>query len=419
MKIDSSSEKQAILAIATFVILILLILIQINWMFRAARLEENNFTHRVSMALKGSRDEIGSRLPYCNDMSDFLCMKKCSEDVHDTKYRELDSIINSNLNIYNIDLPYTFEITDSLFPQSKGIFFKPATYRQNLNGLIDQDGVQIRVLFPTRNQFLIAQLWSQLGLSILFILFVMVSFFITWRLFRREKNMMLSTSDFINNMVHEFQTPIANIRFATNLLAKNRAKENPEKQLEYTQVIQKEAMRLQSHVETLLKLSSGSENVFNKELIDMHRMIKQVAETFSYNMEDSGAELGFDLEASDHFIEGEPEQISHSISNLIDNALKYASSNPLMKIETRNKDNYLIVSIIDNGIGIRKEDQARIFDKFYRVYTGDVHNIKGFGLGLAYVKKIVEQHRGFVEVESSIAKGSKFSLYFPTTEKNG
>lgn len=151
----------------------------------------------------------------------------------------------------------------------------------------------------------------------------------------------------------------------------------------------------------------------------MHRMIKQVAETFSYNMEDSGAELGFDLEASDHFIEGEPEQISHSISNLIDNALKYASSNPLMKIETRNKDNYLIVSIIDNGIGIRKEDQARIFDKFYRVYTGDVHNIKGFGLGLAYVKKIVEQHRGFVEVESSIAKGSKFSLYFPTTKKNG
>lgn len=151
----------------------------------------------------------------------------------------------------------------------------------------------------------------------------------------------------------------------------------------------------------------------------MHVMIKQVAETFSYNMEDSGAELSFDLEASDYFIEGEPEQISHCISNLIDNALKYVSSNPLIKIETRNKDNYLIVSIIDNGIGIRKEDQARIFDKFYRVYTGDVHNIKGFGLGLAYVKKIVEQHGGLVEVESSIAKGSKFSLYFPTTEKNG
>jgi two-component system phosphate regulon sensor histidine kinase PhoR len=121
MRTGISSENQKILAIATFAILILLLLIQISWIYRSARLEEQNFNHRVSMALKGARDEIGLRVNGCTDMSDYLCMKQCTDEVHQSKRREVDSIIRANLSIYNIELPYTFEITDTLLPQSKGL----------------------------------------------------------------------------------------------------------------------------------------------------------------------------------------------------------------------------------------------------------------------------------------------------------
>lgn len=417
MRTGISSENQKILAIATFAILILLLLIQISWIYRSARLEEQNFNHRVSMALKGARDEIGLRVNGCTDMSDYLCMKQCTDEVHQSKRREVDSIIRANLSIYNIELPYTFEITDTLLPQSKGLLFNPTCYKQNLNGIIDQNGVQIRLQFPTRNQFLIAQLWSQLGISVAFILFIMISFLITWRLYKRERNMMLSTSDFINNMVHEFQTPIANIRFATKLIAKDNGGLDVEKKSEYVKVILDETLRLQSHVESILRISSsGSDEPLLKEQIDVHKLVRDVIGTFSYHLQHAGGKVDFNPEATEHFIEGEAEPVRYVISNLIDNALKYVHRRPVINIETRNKDRFMVISVTDNGIGIKKEDQERIFEKYYRVSTGDVHNIKGFGLGLAYVKKVVESHGGKVDLESVPGKGSKFLLYFPLKE---
>jgi two-component system phosphate regulon sensor histidine kinase PhoR len=418
MRKSKTSDQQGILAITTFVVLALLIMVQISWIFRAARLEEQNFNHRVSMALKAARDEIGVRAPKCNDMSDFLCGRECSENVHQTKYAEVDSIIQANLSMYNIALPYTFEITDSLLHQSTGRFFNPTCYQQNLNGLIDQNGIQIRLLFPTRNQYLIGQLYSQLGLSILFILFVMLSFLITWRLFRREKELMLHTTDFINNMVHEFQTPIANIRFAANLLKKRKPGDNAQKTEEYTEVILNETLRLQGHVEAILKVASGSGNSENTEKIDLHALINQVIATFHFRLEHAQATITFDAQASKHHIVAEWGPLTLLLSNLIDNALKYIHQKPIIHIVTQNKEGHLLVSVKDNGIGIRKEDQPRIFDKFFRVSTGNVHNVKGFGLGLTYVKKVTEQFGGYVTVQSAPDKGSIFTLTFPLIDSH-
>lgn len=416
MKKGKTSDKQGLLAITTFVVLALLILVQISWIFRAARLEEQNFNHRVSMALKAARDEIGVRAPKCNDMSDFLCGRECPKHIHQSKNAEVDSIIRANLAIYNIALPYTFEITDSLLHQSTGRFFNPTCYRQNLNGLIDQNGIQIRLQFPTRNQYLIGQLYSQLGLSILFILFVMLSFLITWRLFRREKELMLHTTDFINNMVHEFQTPIANIRFAANLLKKKKPGENPQKTEEYTEVILNETLRLQGHVEAILKVASNSDNTDNTEKIDMHHLIEHVISTFHFRLEHAQGTLTFDAKASKHVIVAEWGPLTLILSNLIDNALKYVHQKPKIHITTQNKEHHLLVSVQDNGIGIRREDQPRIFDKFFRVSTGNVHDVKGFGLGLTYVKKVTEQFGGYVTVQSTAHKGSIFVLTFPLIE---
>ncbi len=418
MNKSKTSDKQGLLAITTFVVLALLIMVQISWIFRAARLEEQNFNHRVSMALKAARDEIGVRAPQCNDMSDFLCGRKCPELVHQSKNAEVDSIIRANLSIYNIALPYTFEITDSLLHQSTGRFFNPTCYRQNLNGLIDQNGIQIRLQFPTRNQYLIGQLYSQLGLSILFILFVMLSFLITWRLFRREKELMLHTTDFINNMVHEFQTPIANSRFAANLLKKKKPGDSAQKTEEYTEVILNETLRLQGHVEAILKVASNSDNQDSTEKVAMHPLIEHVISTFHFRLEHAQATLTFDAQASKDQIVAEWGPVTLILSNLIDNALKYVNQKPKIHITTQNKENHLLVSVQDNGIGIRKEDQPRIFDKFFRVSTGNVHDVKGFGLGLTYVKKVAEQFGGDVTVQSTLNKGCIFTLTFPLIDSH-
>lgn len=407
-------DKQSFLPVLTFIILVVLIVMQVSLIFRAAKLEEQNFNHRVAMALKGARDEIGARVPLCSDMSDFLCGRKCAEPVHTKKYKEVDSIIQSNLSIYNIDLPYTFEVTDSILHLSKGRFFSSASYLQNLNGLIDQNGVQIKLLFPTRNQFIIGQIRSQLGLSILFIIFVMYSFLVTYRMFKREKALLLRTTDFINNMVHEFQTPIANVRFATNLLKKiSGGKEHQKKTDEYSGVILEETQRLQNHVEAILKVACPNGGDLEPEAIDFNELVEAVIATFRYRLEHTGAIIHFSPSQPSVIVNGERGPLTLAVSNLIDNALKYVCKTPEIFISTKIAHNMMVLKVRDNGIGIRKEDQELIFDRFFRVSTGDVHNVKGFGLGLTYVKKVTLQHNGTISVESVPEKGSTFTIKIP------
>ena len=414
MKSMKKNDQQALLATFTFAILIVLVIIQVGWIFRAANLEKQNFNNRVAIALKGARDEIGRRAPQCTDMTNYLCGRGCAAETEQRKAAEIDSIIRENLAINNISLPFTFQITDTILPQSKGKLFTAPCYLQNLNGLIDQNGIQIRVQFPTRNQFIMAQIWGLLGLSILFILFIMFSFFITFRMFRKENAMLVRTTDFVNNMVHEFQTPIANMRFAANLIRKAKPGNPPEKTLEYSDVILEETQRLQTHVEAILKVASNGNPATEKEEVDVHAVIEHVLETFRYRIDHSNATVKFIPDAEYHTIEAERGPLSLIISNLIDNALKYVKHQPHIQISTLNQKNRLIIRISDNGIGISRENQTRIFDKFFRVSTGDIHNVKGFGLGLTYVKKVTLQYGGSVLVESEPDKGSIFTLTFPT-----
>ncbi len=409
-------DRQGLLATFTFTILVLLVLIQVGWIFRVANLEKHNFNHRVLIALKGARDEIGLRAFRCTDMTAFLCGKKCGADIQKKKRAEIDIIIRENLSINNIVLPYTFEITDSILPKSKGNLLTSPCYLQNLNGLIDQNGIQIRVQFPTRNQFIMAQISGLLGLSILFIFFVMFSFVITFRMFRKEKALLLHTTDFVNNMVHEFQTPIANMRFAANLIRKNKSDDSRKKNYEYTGVILEETQRLKGHVESILRVAGNGSSPHEKEIVDIGEAIEHVIGTFKYRIAHTGAIIEFKNNASLNKIEAERSPVLLILSNLIDNALKYVKQKPVINISTLNKNKNLVINISDNGIGISKENQQRIFDKFYRVSTGDVHNVKGFGLGLTYVKKVTTQFGGSIFVESEPGKGSTFTLKFPIAE---
>jgi two-component system phosphate regulon sensor histidine kinase PhoR len=291
-------------------------------------------------------------------------------------------------------------------------------YLQSLNGLIEKDGIQIGMEFPERNQFVFAQLKGWFIVSIIFLVFIGLSFYVMLRLFLRERALMLQTTDFINNMVHEFQTPITNMRLAANLIRKKEAQLADPKVMEYTNIILAENAKMETNVNEILKLASLKHSSVDLMDIDMHDMIAKTAQLFELRAINSNGNIKVHLTAEKFVVHGNPEHFKLLLSNLIDNALKYSPEKPDINISSRNEKNTLVIEVRDNGIGMDKNELSRIFDKYYRVSTGNLHNVKGFGLGLAFVKQISQHYKGVVTVSSELGKGSIFSVHLPVLATN-
>jgi len=410
-------SKQGFLAFLTFIALIILLAVQVNWLFNAAKLEEDHFNRTVSKALIEAREEIGECASTCNDMNNYLCGRPCQANVQKTKISEIDEIIKSKLEIYNIDLEYTFEITDSTFNKKNKKLWGEKCYLQSLNGLLKEGGIKIRLQFPNRNQFLMAQIRGAFLLAVFSVIFVLISFIITSRLFRKERQMVTKTSDFINNMVHEFQTPLSNIRLASSLIKKRENAIADDKINEYISVIIKENHKLEKNVEEILKVSCTGSDACSFEDIDLHELISKTSDEFVTRIESLDGSLDKKLNAEHPVLKASPEHFRLIVSNLIDNAIKYSKGAPQIEITSKTVGKNIRLRFKDKGIGIDKKDQSAIFEKYFRVSTGDIHNVKGFGLGLTYVKKLVEQYRGKISVSSSKDNGTVFTIILPL--KNG
>lgn len=395
------------LSLAIFSGLALLLFIQINYIVKAARLEEKNFNHRVVMALKDSRDEIGNRL--CPDMDKFLCGTDC--DNARRKSKEVDSIIHSQLEIYSLPLNYTFAVTDTLLGENSNWLWKPKCYQQSLNGLLEREGIRLRLQFPDRNRFLLAQMSGLFVMSVVIIVFLLVAYIILIRLIRREHSLMEHMREFVNNMLHEFQTPLANIRLAANLILKK--KEDAAKTSDYAKVVLNEYERMQNHVEDILKLSCDNASDLDLHEVDIKQLFEELIASFNYRINEKGGSISTYFNAEHHQLQSYNGRLSLAFSNLIDNAIKYSVDQINIKIETRQIKQYLEIKISDNGVGIAKNELPFIFDQYYRVSTGDVHEVKGFGLGLTFVKKVIEEHQGKISVDSEQGKGTCFTILLP------
>ncbi len=407
------TNKQKLLSAFTFVVLVLLMIIQVDYIQKAAHLEEQNFNHRAMMALKDTRDEVARRAPSCNDMQNYLSGFECPERAKQKAAAEVDSILRSNLKLYQIDVAYTLQISDTLLTACDSQELLPSCYLQNINGILKKKGIQMRLEFPDRNQFMIKQMSGLFVLSILFIGFVMVSYILTQRMSVRVKKQMQRTQEFINNMVHEFQTPLANMRFAANLIKKkNEGEQSCVKIDNYTKIILAENQKMEDHVQDILKVAcartTSCENTLN-----LHQVIKKVVDDFQFSFEQNKGSVKLELSAANDLIKADERELERVISNLLDNAIKYAKENPTVYIRTSNKGVNLLLQVMDKGIGIDQNELPRIFDQYYRVSTGDVHNVKGFGLGLTYVKKIVEKYGGKVSVKSKPAEETTFLIQMP------
>ena len=273
----------------------------------------------------------------------------------------------------------------------------------------------LSVIVPNQKTIIWKEMiWFILG-AILFTLIITAAFFITIRTLLKQKKLSEIKSDFINNMTHEFKTPLATISLAVDALKNEKVKGNEEKTNYFTGIIKEENKRMNRQVETILQAALLDKQELRLKLKKMsaHDLIVSALNNIYLQVEEKQGRIETHLEAGDDLIMADEVHFTNLINNLLDNAVKYSRDKPHISLRTMNAGNQLKIRIEDDGIGMNKETLNRIFEKFYRAHTGNVHNVKGFGLGLSYVKTMVNAHHGTIKAESVLGKGSTFTVSIP------
>ena len=337
-------------------------------------------------------------------------------------FKLLDQDIRAELLNNGINIPYHFTVSTA---DGREVYRcpdytedgLPYTYSQVLfrNDPSSKMGV-VRIHFPDINGYIFSSVRFMIP-SVVFTLVLLITFIFTIVVIFRQKRYTEIKNDFINNMTHELKTPIASISLAAQMLNDNSVGKSPAMLNHLGGVINDESKRLRFLVEKVLQMSmfDRKKAVFKKKELDLNEMVENIANSFTLRVEHTGGKIYTEIEAIDSAIYVDEMHFQNVIFNLLDNAVKYRKQDMPLDIymKTWNDDQYLYLSIRDTGMGIKKENLKKIFEKFYRVHTGNLHDAKGFGLGLAYVKKIIDLHKGTIHVESEFGKGTKFTIALP------
>lgn len=332
---------------------------------------------------------------------------------------ELDQILNTELNSNGISIPYHFTV----YNNNGQVVYQCTDYEEKGSShtftepLFSNDPVQsggtLEVHFPELGRYVWRSMWFILP-SVIFTLILLITLIMTLTQLVRQKKLTELKNDFINNMTHEFKTPISSISLAAQMLGDESVKKTPALTQRLTSTIMDETKRLRFQVEKVLQMSMYSNQQANLHMkeVDINELIAGVCHTFTLKVEKNHGKIITKLQATDSMTCVDDMHFTNVIFNLMDNAVKYKRPDADLElvVETWNEPGLLCISVKDNGIGIKKEDLKRIFDKFYRVHTGNVHDVKGFGLGLAYVHKIVKDHKGTIVAESEYGIGTKFII---------
>ena len=338
----------------------------------------------------------------------------------------IDSLIKRALKKKDIKTSYEFGIyspaTNSMILQKTGKY-PEALLNVNETFVFDITPLgslfsypnKLLIYFPFERSFIISQLWQMLFVSVILFLVIIISFSFSIYTIYRQKRLSEMKNDFINNMTHEFKTPISTIALACEALKDKDIQKTESLYDNYVGVIGEENGRLGLMAEQILQTAiiDKGQLKLNKSVNNMHDIINVAVGSKKMAVEAKGGKIEMQLRARHPEVMGDNIHLTNVIINLLDNAIKYCIETPDIVVNTNNKGNYLLIRVGDNGIGISKSNRKKIFERLYRVPTGNIHNFKGFGLGLSYVKAIVDQHEGKVSVDSEPDEGSTFTIQLP------
>ena len=405
-----------------------ILLTQIYWINTAFKLKEEQFDNSVRIALKSV---INQFLEYKNDtlfqqkLIAISCgnRKRNISDYIDSE--TLDSLLTKELTCMDIKSRYYYgiyskyndrfvigeyknhenELAESQFQFSLSSIYKPGDYH-------------LSIFFANKTHLLLHRMELWLFLSILFLIILIITFVSVILTILKQKKISEIKTNFINNMTHEFKTPIATSSLAAEMIQRKEVIDNPKKIKKYASIILDENNHLQNQVEQILQVAilESSSHQFKKRKVNVQELLADAVNSFELRIVKGNIKLELISDAPNPYIIGDEVHLLNLLYNLIDNAIKYTPNNPVIKLSTWNENNSLVISVIDNGIGISKEHQQNIFKNLFRVPTGNIHDVRGFGLGLYYVKTIVDQFGGRIELTSELGKGSEFEVFFPSAK---
>ena len=399
--------------------LLLVLIIQVNWIFGTAKIKEALFNEKANMVLSRTTDALRSDKETCMKIGACTEMNSTSGKalkLGQDEVRKIDSLFNHYMRFYNFHVDYSFVVAKPEFAagENEGRFAN-YIYNKPLEDAASSNGIELKLIFPEKKQFIIAEMGTLFTTSVILILVVLVLFWRTILSLVKEKKISEHTTDYLNNMTHEFKTPLTNIALAGRMMLKDSTIQQGDKIKYYSGIILEENEKLRLQVEQVLSMTAleRGEIPLVKSELDFHELIHESLKGIGIQIGNRQGTMKLNLDAESFTVTGDRTHLTNALCNLVDNAVKYSMEKPELSIQTSNTSQALIVAVSDRGIGIEKEYQKKVFDKFFRVPTGDVHNVKGFGLGLAYTKKIVELHGGTIAIESEKGKGTTFTISFP------
>ncbi|PKP15600.1 MAG: hypothetical protein CVU06_16250, partial [Bacteroidetes bacterium HGW-Bacteroidetes-22] len=326
------------------------------------------------------------------------------------EFRQITSLGHLVYGIYDQNQKVLYASPDGI----SNTFILESPLKISLSCIHKSERLLLAVCFPNRDKLILSQLSIWLLLSVFFLLAMTFAFYKIIMSFLKHKKLSEMKTDFVNNMTHEFKTPIAAISLASEMLIKPSIIEDKDRIIKYAGLIFDENQRLKNQVDQILQISvlDNEEYTLDISKMDAHETLEGIIETFRL-VQHLDVGIHSALHAKNAVILADQHHFVNMLTNLLDNAVKYSLNKPEITISTQSSDNWLIISIQDNGIGIGRDRQVDVFKKFYRVPTGDLHNVKGFGLGLFYVKAMAEAQHGKIALKSELGKGSTFDLWFP------
>ena len=420
-----NSNIKLIIIVSTLA-LIGLILTQLFWVMKAVQLAEKQYSHRVDMTMEdvitemsGTSDSLvisGSKIEPGKFANESLTIF----DAVDTA--QMRRLLNKYSEYHQLSRNFEFAIiktsNDSVIYSTVPDFLQlphKKIHKACLSCLWKAEYFYMAVYFPSqRNQTIVEMsLWLIMSGMFIIIVIILITYNITTII--KQKKISEIKNDFINNMTHEFKTPISTISLAAEILLKADRESSTERLQKYSKIIYDENQRMRLQVERVLQAASLEKGDYElkKSAFDIHQVIREAVRNLCFELCEERATVNYHLDAEDHIIQADQMHITNVMINLVDNAIKYSKEKVTLNFSSINVDSGITISIEDDGIGMNQDSVKHIFDKFYRVPTGNIHTVKGFGLGLYYVKNIVESHGGNIDVKSELNKGTRFDVYIP------